>query len=45
MKLEKDFKPVHLCPFTVPRIVEQKLHTDITRLVDIEVPEEDYIFA
>jgi hypothetical protein len=39
---EKGVKLVHAWPNTVPRAVEQQLCTDIARLVDIGVLEEDY---
>jgi hypothetical protein len=35
-------KPVHACPYTVPRSVEQQLCKEIARLVDIGVLEEEY---
>jgi hypothetical protein len=35
-------KPVHACPYTVPRSVAQQLRKEIARLVDIGVLEEDY---
>ena len=35
-------KPVHARPYTVPRSVEQQLHKEIARLVEIGVLEEDY---
>jgi hypothetical protein len=35
-------KPVHACPYTVPRSLEQQLRKEIARLVDIGVLEEDY---
>jgi hypothetical protein len=35
-------KPIHACPYTVPRSVEQQLRKEIARLVDIGVLEEDY---
>jgi Reverse transcriptase (RNA-dependent DNA polymerase) len=35
-------KPVHACPYTVPRSVEQQLRKEIARLGDIGVPEEDF---
>jgi hypothetical protein len=35
-------KPIHACACTVPRAVEQQLHKEIARLVDIGVLEEDY---
>jgi hypothetical protein len=38
----KGVKPVHAHPYTVPRGVEQQLRTEIARLVDIGVLEEDY---
>jgi hypothetical protein len=34
--------PVHACPYNVPRSVEQQLHKEIARLVDIGVLDEDY---
>jgi hypothetical protein len=40
--LDKGIKPVHARPYTVPRAVEQQLHTEIARLMDIGVLEEDY---
>jgi hypothetical protein len=40
--IDKKVKPVHTCPFTAPRAVEQQLRTEITRLVDIGVLEKDY---
>jgi hypothetical protein len=39
--IDKGVKPVHARPYTVPRAVEQQLHTEIARLVDIGVLEED----
>jgi hypothetical protein len=40
--IDKGVKPVHDLSYTVPREVEQQLCTEITRLVDIGVLEEDY---
>ena len=40
--IDKGVKPVHACPYTVPRAVEQQLPTKIAGLVDIGVLEEDY---
>ena len=40
--ISKGVKPVHARPFTMPRAVEQKLRTEISRLVDIGVLEEYY---
>jgi hypothetical protein len=40
--IDKGVKPVHARPYTVPRSVEQQLCTEIARLVDIGVLEEDY---
>jgi hypothetical protein len=34
-------KPVHACPYSVPRSVEHQLCKEIARLVDIVVLEED----
>jgi hypothetical protein len=42
--IDKGVKPVHARPYTVPREVEQKLQTEITRLVDIGVLGEGYTF-
>jgi hypothetical protein len=42
MLTDKGTKPVHARPYTVPRSVEQQLRTEIARLVDIGVLEEDY---
>jgi hypothetical protein len=39
---EPGSKPVHAWPYTVPRSVDQQLHKEIARLVDIGVLEEDY---
>jgi hypothetical protein len=39
---DKGTKPVHARPYTVPTSVEQQLHTEIARLVNIGVLEEDY---
>jgi hypothetical protein len=39
--IDKGVNPVHACPYTVSRAVEQQLCTDIARLVDIKVLEED----
>jgi hypothetical protein len=38
----KGCKPVHACPCTVPRSVDQQLHKTIAYFVSIEVLEEDY---
>jgi hypothetical protein len=38
----KECKPLHAHPYTVPRSVEQQLHKEIARLVDIGVLQEDY---
>jgi hypothetical protein len=40
--IDKGVKPVHARPYAVPRAVEQQLRTEIARLVDIGVLEEDY---
>ena len=40
--IDKGVKPVHARPCTVPRAVEQQLRTEISRLVDIGVLEEDH---
>jgi hypothetical protein len=40
--IDPGVKPVHARPYTVPRAVEQQLRTEIARLVDIGVLEEDY---
>ena len=40
--IDKGVKPVHARPYNVPRSVEQQLRTEIARLVDIGVLEEDY---
>jgi hypothetical protein len=40
--IDQGVKVVHARPYTVPRAVEQQLRTEITRLVDIGVLEEDY---
>jgi hypothetical protein len=40
--IDNGVKPVHACPYTVHRAVEQQLRTEIARLVDIGVLEEDY---
>jgi hypothetical protein len=40
--IDKGVKPVHARPYTVPRAVEQQLRTEIARLEDIGVLEEDY---
>ena len=40
--IDKGVKSVHARPYTVPRSVEQQLRTEIARLVDIGVLEEDY---
>jgi hypothetical protein len=40
--IDKGVKPVHVRPYTVPISVEQQLRTEIARLVDIGVLEEDY---
>jgi hypothetical protein len=41
--IDKGVKPVHACPYTVPRVAEQQLCTEIARLVDIGVFEEDNV--
>ena len=41
---DKGVKPVHARPYTVTRSVEQQLRTEIARLVDIEVLEEDFSY-
>jgi hypothetical protein len=38
----KECQPVHARPSTVPRSVEQQLHKEIARFVDIGVLKEDY---
>ncbi len=43
--IDPGVKPVHARPYTVPRAVEQQLRTEISRLVDIGVLEEDYASA
>jgi hypothetical protein len=40
--MNKECKPVHARPYTVPRSVEQQLRKEIPRLGDIGVLEEDY---
>jgi hypothetical protein len=40
--MNKERKPVHAHPYTVPRSVEQQLRKEIARLVDIGVLEEDF---
>jgi hypothetical protein len=40
--LDKGVNSVHARPYTFPRAVEKQLCTEITRLVDIGVLEEDY---
>jgi hypothetical protein len=39
---DKEIKSVHARAYTVPRVVEQQIHTEIARSVDIGVLEEDY---
>ena len=41
--MEQGSKPVHVCPYSVPRSVEQQLLKEIGRLENIGVQEEDYI--
>jgi hypothetical protein len=38
---DKGVKPVHARPYTYPRDVEQQLRTEIAKLVDIGVLQED----
>jgi hypothetical protein len=33
--IDKGVKPVHTCPYAVPRAVEHQLPTEVARLVDI----------
>jgi hypothetical protein len=40
--IDKGVKSVHAHPYTVPRAVEQQLHTEIARLINIGILEEDY---
>jgi hypothetical protein len=40
--IDKGVKPVHARPYTVLRAVEQQLRTEVARLMDIGVLEEDY---
>jgi hypothetical protein len=39
---DKGVKSIYVCPYTVPRVVEHQVHSEIARSLDIGVLEEDY---